>query len=196
MVDHGNFRVQKFSPDGVFITEMGSYGPEAGQFLNPHMVAVDGAGNVYVTDINADRVQKFAPGAPTPTPTPTPQLYHYVTKWEANAVDLAIDRAGTVFSLVIGELRAPVERFTADGTSIAAWGENGSADGQFYDSTPVASRWTVPGTCTWPTGGTTGSRSSPRTAPSSRNGESRGAGDGQFDGPWGFVEVSTAGTST
>ena len=45
---------------GGFVTKWGSFGSDDGQFKEPGAVAVDGGGNVYVLDVNNDRIQKFA----------------------------------------------------------------------------------------------------------------------------------------
>jgi DNA-binding beta-propeller fold protein YncE len=58
--DHGNDRVQIFSPNGEFITLWGSSGTGPGQFDGPAVVAFDTDGNVYVTDSGNQRVQKFS----------------------------------------------------------------------------------------------------------------------------------------
>jgi sugar lactone lactonase YvrE len=65
VVDNGNSRVQKFTPDGVFVTKWGSFGAAPGQFVNPIGIAVDGNGDIYVADTNNSRIQKFS-FAPTP----------------------------------------------------------------------------------------------------------------------------------
>ena len=54
-----NNQIQKFTPDGTFLTQWGSFGTGDGQFKQPWGVAVDSAGNVYVTDYWNHRVQKF-----------------------------------------------------------------------------------------------------------------------------------------
>ncbi|MEU0505073.1 serine/threonine-protein kinase PknD [Nocardia sp. NPDC005998] len=55
----------------------------------PTGVAVDTAGNVYVTDMASDRVLKLAAGASTPTPLPFTGL--------KNPQDVAVDTAGNVY---------------------------------------------------------------------------------------------------
>ncbi|MDD1655004.1 MAG: PKD domain-containing protein [Methanomicrobiales archaeon] len=56
-----NHSVQKYSPQGVLLTQMGSQGSQAGQFYYPTSCTVDNAGNVYVMDAGNYRIQKFAP---------------------------------------------------------------------------------------------------------------------------------------
>jgi DNA-binding beta-propeller fold protein YncE len=51
--------VRKYTTAGVELTHWGSPGSGPGQFASPEGVAVDGAGNVYVTDTYNHRVQAF-----------------------------------------------------------------------------------------------------------------------------------------
>ncbi len=59
--DTGNFRIQKFSPDGTHLMQFGSLGRSLGQFARPKGVAVDREGRVYVVDAAFENVQIFAP---------------------------------------------------------------------------------------------------------------------------------------
>src|ERR1041385_7746909 len=55
--------VQKFNASGVFQLAWGTAGSSNGQFVNgAGGVAVDSAGNVYVTDLGNHRVEKFTSG--------------------------------------------------------------------------------------------------------------------------------------
>jgi DNA-binding beta-propeller fold protein YncE len=54
-------RVQKFSPDGKFITKWGSYGSGDGQFIDPEHLAIDSNGYVYVSDRAKNNIQVFKP---------------------------------------------------------------------------------------------------------------------------------------
>ena len=59
VVDGGNFRIQKLSPDGKFVSEFGSIGRLPGQFSRPKEVALDKDENVYVTDAAFGNFQIF-----------------------------------------------------------------------------------------------------------------------------------------
>jgi tripartite motif-containing protein 71 len=59
IADTGNDRVVKCAGDGRFIRETGGYGWEEGQFNRPSYVACDHGLNVYVSDAQNRRVQRF-----------------------------------------------------------------------------------------------------------------------------------------
>lgn len=59
-----NHYVYVFDKDGGFLTRIGRYGSLTSQFLNPHGLAVNPAGELYVADFDNHRVQKFALGTP------------------------------------------------------------------------------------------------------------------------------------
>ena len=61
VVDSGNFRVEKFDPDGKFLSSFGAIGRQPGQFSRPKEAAVDSAGNVYVVDAVFGNFQIFNP---------------------------------------------------------------------------------------------------------------------------------------
>src|SRR5437016_3835259 len=59
VTDTGNSRIEKFSPDGKFITSIGQSGLKDGQFLSPRGVAADSQGSIYVADSGNNRIEKF-----------------------------------------------------------------------------------------------------------------------------------------
>jgi hypothetical protein len=61
VADAQHHRVSKFDSNGTFVTQFGSLGTNDGQFSHPEGVAVDNLGNIYVTDNNGHRLQKFTP---------------------------------------------------------------------------------------------------------------------------------------
>lgn len=56
---YGNARVLEYSPDGKRIREWGSAGNGPGQFHQPHGIAVDADGALYVADRQNGRLQRF-----------------------------------------------------------------------------------------------------------------------------------------
>ena len=57
-----NTRVVKYSKDGKFVTMWGGLGTEPGQFDEPHSIAIDSDGRLYVGDRRNKRVQVFEQG--------------------------------------------------------------------------------------------------------------------------------------
>jgi sugar lactone lactonase YvrE len=57
--------IHVFDQNGAYLTTLGnSRGSRSGQLADPHGVALDSDGNLYVADYNNARIQKFAPGVP------------------------------------------------------------------------------------------------------------------------------------
>ena len=54
-----NTRVVKFSKDGKFIKWWGGKGTDPGQFNQPHSIAIDSKGRLYVADRSNNRIQIF-----------------------------------------------------------------------------------------------------------------------------------------
>jgi DNA-binding beta-propeller fold protein YncE len=52
-------RIVKFSKDGKFLKQWGSKGAGPGQFDNPHALAMDGKGRLFVADRRNSRIQIF-----------------------------------------------------------------------------------------------------------------------------------------
>ena len=61
VADWGNYRIQKFSPDGRFLATYGTSGRGDGQLNLPAGVAVDHDGYIYVADWGNERVQVLDP---------------------------------------------------------------------------------------------------------------------------------------
>jgi streptogramin lyase len=55
----GNNRVLKFDKTGKFIKEWGKFGTGAGEFDQPHALAMDSRGRLFVGDRNNNRIQIF-----------------------------------------------------------------------------------------------------------------------------------------
>ncbi len=57
--DDGNTRIVKFSSDGSFIKAWGQTGAENGEFRDPHALAMDSQGRLFVGDRGNSRIQIF-----------------------------------------------------------------------------------------------------------------------------------------
>ena len=55
----GNSRIVKLAPDGSFLMEWGGPGGENGEFSDPHALAMDADGRLFVGDRNNSRIQIF-----------------------------------------------------------------------------------------------------------------------------------------
>ena len=100
---------------------------------DPHIhgadgIAVDGAGNVYVTDWNNAQVQKFTSDG------------RFLLKWGSRGLsvgqfgwlgpdDIAVDGSNNVY--VLGGDRKRVQKFSSDGRFLLTWGSKSNGDGQF-----------------------------------------------------------------
>jgi sugar lactone lactonase YvrE len=158
VADKDNYRVQKFTSSGDFVTKWGTYGSAAGQFYGASSLAVGTGGKVYVNDLSNLRLQSFLPDgtfdsqwelsgpAYSVTTDPAGYVYAYnlsagaiqkftaagssVTQWDAGGFSsLTTDPAGDVYAL---DLNARVLRkYSSGGTFLAQWGGPGSGPGQF-----------------------------------------------------------------
>ncbi|MFC1798871.1 C13 family peptidase, partial [Thermodesulfobacteriota bacterium] len=135
VTDTVNNRVQKFTSEGTYVAQWGTFGTGDGQFDRPLAIEVDASGNVYVADTFNNRVQKFtSDGA-------------FVTKWGTygewdgtsgtqggqfhliNTIGgdstvwgngIAVDKNGNVF--VVDVFNSRVQKFDANGNYLDQWG--------------------------------------------------------------------------
>jgi DNA-binding beta-propeller fold protein YncE len=148
VADSATERIQKFDSNGQFLRmwgwgvdtgaaafeictstcQVGFSGTGDGQFNSPRGIGIDAAGNVYVSDTNNDRVQKFDSNG------------NFITKWgtagtgngQLNEPDgIAPDAAGNVY--VADQFNDRVQQFDANGNFISVIGSLGTGPGQFND---------------------------------------------------------------
>ena len=121
VTDTGNGRIEKFSPNGTFVTSIG-------QFEAPNGIAIDRAGNIYVAEIGSKhRIKKLGPDG-TLVAEWAPALY--------GPRRIAIGSDNSIY--VVDSGRSRIVRLGRDGQVLASWGSEGSGDGQFRALSSVA----------------------------------------------------------
>jgi sugar lactone lactonase YvrE len=114
--DCQNPHMQRFTAAGGFVT---SWGFPAGYLGSPNGVAIDGSGNVFVTDYELNRVYKFTNAGALVISWATAQ----------QPVDVVVDGSGNVLVLALGGQQ--LQKFTNDGVFLGTIGSAGSGPGQF-----------------------------------------------------------------
>jgi DNA-binding beta-propeller fold protein YncE len=131
VADQANSRIQQFTYDGRFVRAwggrpLGDVPPADGQFLEPVGVALDAAGNVYVSDFRADQVQKFTADG------------QFLTKWGTTGSGdgqfmrvsgIAIGPQGNVYVVDPGNAR--VQIFDQTGAFLGKFGSAAAGPGRF-----------------------------------------------------------------
>ena len=125
VVDGGNHRVVAFDKNGKYLFAFGQKGSAAGQFRDPVGIGIDGRGRLYVADKGNHRIQIFGPEGSFQGAFAVTEAGHAV-----RPIDVAPDPTGSRI-YVTGNNNHRVMEFTANGTPVRAWGEQGEATGQF-----------------------------------------------------------------
>jgi len=154
VADSGNNTIRKVTPAGVVTTLAGTPGVggsadgtgAAASFENPHNLATDSAGNVYVADTSNDTIRKITPAGVVTTLAGTPGVAGFADGTGSAAsfnlpTAVAVDSLGNVY--VADGLNDTIRKITPGGvvTTLAGTAEvTGSADG-----TGAAARFYYPG---------------------------------------------------
>ncbi len=124
--------IQKFTPDGEFVTRWGSVGDGNGQFTSVAAVAVDEGGNVLVTATDQNRVQMFTSDG------------DFIRAFDGGgALDGAMGIGiGGDFSeggvYVAGFENERIVQFDERGNVLRQWGDQGRGPGEFGNPDGVA----------------------------------------------------------
>ncbi len=133
--DEALHRISIFDKDGEFLDSWGEQGSGDGQLYGPTGMAFDTEGNLYVVDTLNHRVQKFTKEG------------KFLGKWgsygsgegefnmpwgiavDTDSCPATVDRGGDVY--VADWRNDRVQKFTADGAFLMAFGRSGCGDGEF-----------------------------------------------------------------
>jgi DNA-binding beta-propeller fold protein YncE len=127
VADTDNGRIEKFSPNGTYITSIGTKGAGYGQLGEPNGIAIDRVGNIYAADARNHCVRKLAPDG------------RLIAQWSPGLYGprgIAIGPDDSIY--VVDQGRTRIVKFNPDGEVLAVWGSDGGGDGQFRDPTSVA----------------------------------------------------------
>jgi len=152
VADGGNQRVEKFSINGTYISQIGcasgtcSASSSNGQFSSPAGMAIDSSGNLWVADKSNNRVQKFSSsgtwlqsiGGPSPYTCETSPSGSVPACASGSGngqftqpIGVAIDASGNIWVTDDGNQR--IQKFNSRGTYLMTFGSNGTGTGQFKD---------------------------------------------------------------
>jgi DNA-binding beta-propeller fold protein YncE len=131
--DWGIPSIKQFDPNGRFLTLWEVPEEAKDKFKYPAFIAVDGSGNMYVTDKSSHCVHKLdAQGK-------------YIKSWGDKGTGdgqfdtpegIAADGSGHVY--VCDRQNSRLQKFDSDGKVLAKWGKEGSGDGEFHFPAAVA----------------------------------------------------------
>jgi Uncharacterized conserved protein len=130
VADTNNGRIEKFSPEGTFLSTVGIKGAGYGQLGAPNGIAIDRTGNVYVADASRHVVEKLAPDGAVMAEWKGPAPGFYGPRRIAIGPDESV--------YVVDQGRTRIVKFSPDGQVLTTWGSKGNGDGQFDDPTSVA----------------------------------------------------------
>jgi DNA-binding beta-propeller fold protein YncE len=130
IADTNNSRLQKFAPNGGFLSVIGKPGTGPGEFQQPGGIAIDSAGNLYVADVSNHRVQKLSSTGKYLADWKGPDMGFYGPR------DIFIGPDDSLY--VVDEGHGRIVKMDLDGNPLLVWGTTGAGDGQFGDVTSVA----------------------------------------------------------
>ncbi|MBL8775952.1 MAG: carboxypeptidase regulatory-like domain-containing protein [Acidimicrobiales bacterium] len=126
-------QVQRFSADGRYEQAWGTPGTSVGQLHSPEQIAVGPSGEVYVTECESDRIQRFtADGTPDGAWT---EERSWFSRDVCSPADVTVAPDGTAYVADAANDRIDV---ISGGSLTPGWGTGGNGDGQFNNPIGVA----------------------------------------------------------
>jgi tripartite motif-containing protein 71 len=114
--------IRVFDPDGTLVTAWGSNGADDGQFSFLLGIGADAFGFVYAADFERNRINKFDSHGSF--------VLQWATELPIGPAGVAVDAQGNVYVVNHRAHVHQLQKFDGDGQLLAAWGTNGSGEGQ------------------------------------------------------------------
>ncbi|MEM9644950.1 MAG: 6-bladed beta-propeller [Planctomycetota bacterium] len=129
-------RIQRFDPNGAFVSQWGKTGRDPGEFVRPQsMIAHDR--NLYVMDSGNDRVQVFDLTSDTPRLVDVWGQHGKLPGQLSYPYDVTLqfshersEQGAEPHLLICEYLNQRVQQTKLDGTPVATWGAPGRGEGQ------------------------------------------------------------------
>jgi sugar lactone lactonase YvrE len=115
-------------PEPRLVREWGKKGEQPGEFHSPIGIAINAKDEVYVTDLNNARLQKFTSEGEHLGGFELP-LDNVPKRRTSQAGGIALDRDGLIYLSFMSQHRIGV--FTDGGKLVREWGRKGKGDGEF-----------------------------------------------------------------
>ena len=112
----------------VSLRSWGIQGAGEGEFEMPSGIAIDSQGNIYMTDTDNHRIQKFDSNG------------NFLLQWGSQGIEngqfnspqgIAIDFNDNIY--IADTLNHRIQKFDKNGNFLSAWGSEGTADGEFSE---------------------------------------------------------------
>jgi sugar lactone lactonase YvrE len=137
VADPYNFRIQKFTSNGTFLSSIGRYGRGAGEFHWPSGLALDQKNNLYVVDSVLSRIQNFdLSGKPLFSfGSQGSDDGQFSTASNRANLKIVLDNSGNIYVSDSHSFR--IQKFDAQGNFLLKWGgassnsSSASNDGKF-----------------------------------------------------------------
>lgn len=130
VADTGNHRVQKFDPNGEFVSVFGKFGTGSGDLNLPNGIAIDKSGNIYVTNAGNNKLVRFGPDGDFQKEWGQPEIEFYGPR------DIEIADDGAIY--IVDQGRSRVVKFDPATEIFDSFGERGVGEGQFNEPSGIA----------------------------------------------------------
>ncbi|RLI51457.1 MAG: hypothetical protein DRP09_19280, partial [Candidatus Thorarchaeota archaeon] len=138
VADSGNHRIQKFDPQGVYVSEFDGSGSAEENLDTPVGLAIQTSGAstyIYVTDWGKNRIQKFTSDGQSQAAWGSEGNGNVQFKYPTG---VAIDSSGNIYVSDTGDIHNPdntdnnrIQKLDSAGGYLTEWGGKGEDDGQF-----------------------------------------------------------------